>query len=180
MRGGYEVALKNLRRYGIRLYVTFILGYDKDTPDTVREALDFAMRHRFYIVAFNHLTPFPGTPLYERLRREGQLVYDQWWLDHRYRYGDVPFHPRAMSREDVREGCLKARAEFYRVRSILRRAVDREVNASNVYMGLRFFLINWMIRREVAQRAGFPLGDEAFRGELLKVPVSPQAALAGA
>ena len=71
MNGGYEKALANLRRYGIRLYVTFILGYDEDNGDTTDETLAFAKRHNFYIVAFNHLTPFPGTPLYERLKAEG-------------------------------------------------------------------------------------------------------------
>jgi radical SAM superfamily enzyme YgiQ (UPF0313 family) len=91
MKGGYETALANLRSFGIRLYVTFILGYDDDNGDTVKETLDFAMKHKFYIVAFNHLTPFPGTPLYERLEREGRLLYDRWWLDPRYRYGMVPF-----------------------------------------------------------------------------------------
>ena len=58
MHGGYEAALANLRRHGIRLYITFILGYDDDHGDTFRETLAFALRHRFYIVAFNHLTPF--------------------------------------------------------------------------------------------------------------------------
>ena len=71
MKGGYEKALENLRRHGIRLYVTFILGYDEDNGDTMRETLAFAQRHTFYIVAFNHLTPFPGTPLYQRLQEEG-------------------------------------------------------------------------------------------------------------
>ena len=71
MKGGYEQALANLRRHGIRLYVTFILGYDEDNGDTLEETLAFALRHGFYIVAFNHLTPFPGTPLYERLEAGG-------------------------------------------------------------------------------------------------------------
>ena len=39
MKGGYEVALANLRRHGIRLYVTFILGYDDDDGDTFQETL---------------------------------------------------------------------------------------------------------------------------------------------
>src|SRR5262249_20182681 len=59
MKGGYEKALENLRRHQIRLYATFILGYDEDNGDTLNETLAFAQRHRFYIVAFNHLTPFP-------------------------------------------------------------------------------------------------------------------------
>src|SRR5205807_3982882 len=81
MKGGYEKALENLRRHEIRLYVTFILGYDEDNGDTLKETLEFAQRHRFYIVAFNHLTPFPGTPLYTRLQNEGRLLYERWWLE---------------------------------------------------------------------------------------------------
>src|SRR3954452_4215672 len=86
-KGGYEVALANLRRDGIRLYVTFILGYDDDHGDTFEETLQFAMKHRFYMIAFNHLTPFPGTPLYKRLEDEGRLTYDKWWRVPEYRYG---------------------------------------------------------------------------------------------
>ena len=53
--------------------------------------------HRFYIAAFNHLTPFPGTPLYARLAAESRLLYERWWLDDRYRYNMVPFQPASMS-----------------------------------------------------------------------------------
>jgi len=42
MKGGYEKALENLRRHEIRLYATFILGYDEDNGDTLRETLAFA------------------------------------------------------------------------------------------------------------------------------------------
>jgi len=169
MGGGYEVALANLRKHGIRLYVTFIVGYDGDTAASVRESLEFALRHKFYIVAFNHLTPFPGTPLYTRLQREGRLLYDKWWLDPRYRYGDIPYAPVGMTAREVRDKCIEVRAEFYRLSSIIRRSLDRQVNAENFFMWSHFYMINWMIRREVQQRAGFPLGDEAHRVELMKV-----------
>lgn len=164
MRGGYEVALANLRRHGIRLYVTFILGYDEDTADTIHESLAFALRHKFFIVAFNHLTPFPGTPLYNRLAVENRLLYDRWWRDPHYRYGDVPFLPRRMTPEQVRDECIRARAGFYRVGSIVRR-----LNTQSCRLAYEHVLVNWMIRREVAQRVGFPLGDETYRGELLPV-----------
>ena len=168
MKGGYEVALENLRRHGIRLYVTFILGYDEDTEETIREAVAFAKRHNFYIVAFNHLTPFPGTPLYDRLKSEGRLLFDKWWLDRRYRYGMVPYTPQHMTSDDVKEGCIDARKSFYSLRSIVKRSLDR-VNAGAFYMWSNFFMINWLIRREVTQRRDYPLGDENFRDELLPV-----------
>ncbi|MBI3967924.1 MAG: B12-binding domain-containing radical SAM protein [Chloroflexi bacterium] len=168
MKGGYEVALANLRRHGIRLYATFILGYDGDDEDTCRETLAFAQRHRFYIVAFNHLTPFPGTPLYRRLEREGRLRFDRWWLDPGYRYGAVPFEPRGLSAETVRRRCLEARFAFYGLPSILRRSLDFRVNGGSPFMWLNFFAINFLMRKEVSQRRDFPLGDEAYEWPLLK------------
>ena len=166
MRGGYEVALANLRKHGVRLYATFVVGYDEDTEQSVREALAFAERHRFYIAAFNHLTPFPGTPLYARLKDEGRLRYDAWWLDPAYRYNEVPFWPRKMSPEAIRASCVQARADFYRWRSIARRSLDR-VNAGNAFMWSSFWTINAMLRAEVDQRDGYPLGDLSYTGELI-------------
>jgi radical SAM superfamily enzyme YgiQ (UPF0313 family) len=162
MNGGYERALANLRRHEIRLYVTFILGYQQDHADTIEKTLAFAQQHRFYIVAFNHLTPFPGTPLYDRLKRERRLLYDRWWLDPEYRYGMVPFMPEGMSADQVKGGCIEARQRFYSLSSILRRGVDFKVNARSVFMWTHFFSINLLFRSEVLQRRDFPLGDESY------------------
>ena len=91
MRGGYEAALANLATHRLRLYGTFIFGYDADTPESFEHAVEFAKAHKFYIAAFNHLTPFPGTPLYARLEAAGPAAVRRWWLDDRYRYNMVPF-----------------------------------------------------------------------------------------
>jgi radical SAM superfamily enzyme YgiQ (UPF0313 family) len=168
MKGGYEKALENLRRHEIRLYVTFILGYDEDNGDTLNETLAFAQRHRFYIVAFNHLTPFPGTPLYERLKQEGRLLFDRWWLAPGYRYGMVPFAPRGMTAEQVKQRCIEARQKFYSLASIFRRSVDFRVNSQNWFMWSHFFSINLLFRSEVTQRKDFPLGVEGYDAPLIK------------
>ncbi len=167
MNGGYEKALANLRRHGIRLYVTFILGYDEDNGDTMEETLAFAQRHNFYIVAFNHLTPFPGTPLYDRLREEGRLLYDRWWLHPDYRYGMVPFAPLRMTPRDAQDRCVEARRRFYSLGSILRRSLDFQANGRGWFMWSHFYSINLLFRSEVMQRRNFPLGDEAYDAPLL-------------
>lgn len=177
MRGGYEAALANLRRFGIRLYVTFVVGYDADTEASVREAVAFAEKHKFYIAAFNHLTPFPGTPLYTRLKKEGRLLYDAWWLDDDYQYNALPFEPVGMTPEAVQEACVGARARFYRWGSILRRSLDR-VNSGNLTMATGFWTINAMLRREVRQRDGYPLGDMTWTGEILEAEHSEPFSLA--
>jgi radical SAM superfamily enzyme YgiQ (UPF0313 family) len=167
MRGGYDVALANLRRHGLRLYPTFVFGYDEDTLAVFDETLRFAQEHRFYIAAFNHLTPFPGTPLYERLRVQGRLRFEAWWNDDAYRYNQIPFMPLHMTPAQLEQGCVKARARFYSWSSIARRSVDG-VNAGNLAMWRNFFLINAMLRAEVSQRNGWPLGDESWRGQMLE------------
>ena len=166
MRGGFEQALANLRRFHIRVYGTFIFGYDGDTPESFGETVRFAREHALYIAAFNHLTPFPGTPLYRRLEQAGRLLYDAWWLDDRYSYNRIPFRPLGMEPETLRENCIAARREFYSWPSILQRGFDA-VNRSDWFMWRNFYLINGLHRNDVSLRDHYPLGDESWRGEML-------------
>ena len=166
MGGGYAKALENLRRFGIRLYATFIFGYDVDTPACFDETVEFALENDFYITAFNHLTPFPGTALYRRLEAEGRLLFPAWWLDDRYTYNMVPFQPGGMTPEDVEYGCVNARRRFYSWPSILKRSVA-PVNRSNLFMFRNFFLINALHRADVSGRNHYPLGEEGWQGPLL-------------
>jgi len=165
-RGGFTRALANLRRHRIRIYGTFVFGYDGDTPDSFAETVGFAQEHAMYIAAFNHLTPFPGTPLYHRLEREGRLLYQSWWLDERYHYNRIPFAPRGMSPEELQRGCLSARRRFYSWPSILRRGCDA-VNRASAFMWRNFYLINALHRSDVSLRDRYPLGDESWNGPLL-------------
>jgi len=164
--GDFLAALANLRRYAIRLYATFVFGYDADTIKSFEETMSFALEQRFFITAFNHLTPFPGTPLYSRLDREQRLLYREWWLDKRYSYNRIPFRPLHMSPERLQQECLEARRLFYSMNSIWRRSFDK-VNRQDLKMWLQFFGINWMIKKEISARDYYPLGDEGDREEIL-------------
>ena len=166
--GGLEAALAGFRRHGIRLYATFVFGYDQDDARTFAEVLAFARRHRFYIAAFNHLTPFPGTPLYRRLEQDGRLLYDAWWLDPEYSYNNIPFRPARLAPEELQQRCLQIRRDFYSVPSMAQRMVD-PVNRANAWMARLFPVINLTIRGEVTRRDRLPLGDAGWPGELLPV-----------
>jgi radical SAM superfamily enzyme YgiQ (UPF0313 family) len=167
MGGGFKQALKNLRRHKIRLYSTFVFGYDHDNEESFKETVAFAREQAFYIAAFNHLTPFPGTPLYKRLQAEKRLLYDAWWLDERYSYNRLPFSPKLLSPERLQDLCVQARKDFYGWGSMLRRFAD-PVNRHGGFMGRQFFPINLLFKAEVRQRDFYPLGDEAWQGELIK------------
>ena len=166
MKGGYEAALDNLRHHGIAVYGTFVFGYENDDEDSFDRAVDFALREDMYIAAFNHLTPFPATPLYDRLKLEGRLKFESWWLDSAYRYNDLPYHPGKLSPVAVTQGCVAARRRFYGWSSIAKRAWR---NRSDFFMFRNYFPINLMHQREVSLRNGYPLGDESWHGPLLEV-----------
>ena len=166
MRGGPAEALANFRRYGIRIYGTFIFGYDHDTTESFHETVQFAQQQGLAIAAFNHITPFPGTPLYERMKSQDRLLYEAWWLDDRYRYNMIPFRPKNMSPEELAERCVQARKQFYGWPSIARRSMHR-VNRHSPWMFLNFWVINLMHQVDVSGRNGLPLGDETWTGKLL-------------
>lgn len=166
MRSGFSGALANLRKYGIAVYGTFVFGYDHDHLGSFDEAVHFAEAENMYIAAFNHMTPFPGTPLYQRLESEQRLLYPKWWLDERYHYNDVPFRPTQLTPSEITAGCVGARRQFYRWPSIVKRTWH---NRSDFFMLRNSLPINALHRNEISVRNGYPLGDETWQGRLLEV-----------
>lgn len=165
-KGGVVKAVKTLHASGIRLYGTFIFGYEHDTLESFDEVVNFCVKTKMFMTAFNHMTPFPGTPLYSRLQEEGKLLYDKWWLDDQYTYGQVPFKTK-LDPALIQSECVKARKRFYSLKNILRRI--SKTNVSNITMANAYFFINFLLRKEAYQREGYPLGDTSFRGSLIKV-----------
>jgi len=154
----FSLRLRRLREYGICVYATFLFGYDHDTRESFEMTLEFALKSRFFFTAFNHLTPFPGTLLYQKLAREGRLLYRNWWLNPRYRYGDLAFIPQNMSPEEVSEGCREARKSFYSLGSIFRRGLDWQCNCRSFPLAVTFFTQNFLAQKEVERKYGLPLG----------------------
>lgn len=158
--GEYESSIRRLHRYGIALYGTFIFGYDTESVADIRHTVERAIDYGIFMAAFNHLLPFPGTPLYERLRSEGRLMYDRWWLSPEFRFGEVPFHPKHLAREELHEECLRARERFYSVPSIVRRGFGNiSGNCGSLGKAGAFAWINYLLRREVKEKDGLPLGN---------------------
>ena len=160
----------NLRRHGIRVYGTFIFGYGTETEQTFRDSVDFAEEHRFFLAAFlNDLTPFPGTPLYNRLSMDGRLTYDAWWMDDRYSYNTLRhLDTGGLPGEEITRLCVEARKRFYSIPSMLRRGFDRLNRGEFTMMRAFFLVINFLHRAEVGKRHMLPFGDPHWRGELIK------------
>jgi radical SAM superfamily enzyme YgiQ (UPF0313 family) len=165
--GGPEQAVKIIHDHKLRLYATFLYGYNNDQKEDFQQIIDFCINNKIFMVGFNHLTPFPGTPLYERLEREKLLLYDKWWLSSEYRYGQIPFKTN-IDKKFIEEQSKRARRKFYGFRSILYRMTNL-ANVSTPLMFLYYFTINLMLRNDSAKRMKFPLGDTSRPYPLIKV-----------
>ncbi len=154
----YDQALDRLRRHGLSVYGTFVFGYDGDTPASFTESLEFAVRQQLFFAAFNQLLPFPGTPLYARLRAEGRLLRERWWLDPDYRFGDVAFRPERLSPDELTALCNDCRRRFYGWSNLLRR-VEFRANLSTPLRAITYLIQNLVARREVELRFGLRLGE---------------------
>lgn len=154
----YKTAVRAFRDRGIMVFASFVFGYDYDTVDAFDAVLEFALRSKFMLANFIPLNPMPGSKLYDRLREEGRLLFDRWWLDPDYRFGQASFHPRGMTADELTAGCTRVRHEFYRYSSILKRAWDRQANCRSLQHLAFFLALNHTARREIARTQGYPLG----------------------
>jgi radical SAM superfamily enzyme YgiQ (UPF0313 family) len=161
--GDYKKLIDRLHQHGIGLYGTFIFGYDSESVDDTLRTAEAAIDFGLFIAAFNHLLPFPGTPLYEQFRCEGKLTDEQWWLSPTFRFGDVPFAPKNMTAQELHELCLKARRRFYSLPGMIRRSANIKGNATTLRKATAFWGINALLRKEIGQKDGLPLGNYPVR-----------------
>lgn len=154
----YSESLARFRKHGLAVYGTFVFGYDGDDPATIQRSIDFAREEKLFLAAFNHLIPFPGTPLYRRLQAEGRLLKPRWWLDEQGRVGEVTFQPKKMAPDELEERCLDARRQFYGWGSIVGRMRDRRANASSLLMTGIYLGLNINAHYDIDLRQGLQLG----------------------
>ncbi len=115
----YESAIRAIQSRGITVNGCFVLGLDGHTQEIFDQVYEFVERSGLYEVQITVLTPFPGTPVYDRLRRDGRLLVEDDW--DRCTLFDVNFVPQGMSPEELEEGFLKLSQRLYSQEAIDRR-----------------------------------------------------------
>ncbi len=153
----YSEIISNIYDCGLMIYGTFVIGYDFDTVESVRETVKFAIDNRFAIANFNPLMPMPGTPLHGRLKKENRLLHDRWWLDEDYRYGDALLSPGKLTASELTEVCRDARFEFNSYKNIFKRLLGR-ANSSSLENMAVFLAANLISRKEIMSKQGKELG----------------------
>ena len=153
----YDKLIKNIYRHGLLIYGTFVLGCDGDSTDVFEKTFEFAKRNSLAVTNFNPLIPMPGTEVYLRMEREGRLRYKKWWLSDRYRYGETAFLPKNMTPQELQDGCLKMRTDYYSFGCIIKRLFGNKYN----FLPMNFFVFmatNLISKKEIKSKQGQLLG----------------------
>ncbi|MCP4994481.1 MAG: B12-binding domain-containing radical SAM protein [Gammaproteobacteria bacterium] len=114
----YLQQIEKIHSYGIGVIGSFIFGFDEDTPETIRETVDFCIGSRMEMTAFSVLTPYPGTNIYKQMKQEGRLLSSDWRL---YDSDKVLFTPKHFEPEDLEQQVLWAAKQLYSTSSIIKR-----------------------------------------------------------
>jgi len=106
----FKDMIKRVHNHGMTIQGGIIFGFDEDTPDIFDTTIETLNDWEMDVLEVNILTPYPGTPLFKRLEKDGRILTYDW---SRYNQVDVVFQPKQMTPEELYLGARKVAKEFY-------------------------------------------------------------------
>jgi radical SAM superfamily enzyme YgiQ (UPF0313 family) len=135
-------AIQTLNNFGMEVVSGIILGLDTDKPETGRHLLEFIDASQIPLLTINLLQALPGTPLWDRLVKEGRLIEDEGRdsnVDFHLPYDDVVGTWRACMGSAYEPAKLLQRYE-YQIRETypkrLQPRTPQQATWANIKMGL--------------------------------------------
>lgn len=99
----YRTILERLAQRNIFAITSFIFGMDNDKPGVATRTLEEIGNWPPGLPVFGQLTPYPATPLYNRLQKAGRLERPKHWMD---------FTPFEMAHKPLKMTIPEVRAEI--------------------------------------------------------------------
>ncbi len=100
----YKEVIRRIHEHGISVMGSFIIGNDFDSSDSIRMLKDFVIESQIDIPNITHLTPYPGTRVYEKLKAERRLFDEQFWLQKPFPL--FTFRPTRMTLAELEDATL--------------------------------------------------------------------------
>jgi len=119
----YLRTIKKIREHGIAVRGMFVFGFDGDKRDVFHNTLKAIQKWKLDVAYFFILTPFPSTPIFDRLKEEGRILTEDW---SKYNYGSVVFEPKNMSKEELFNKTREVAKIHYSFTNVMRRTFDNE------------------------------------------------------
>jgi radical SAM superfamily enzyme YgiQ (UPF0313 family) len=184
----YARRVEIFHRNGIQVNGSFVLGFDEDRPDVFAKTVEWIEQQRLECATFHILTPYPGTPLFEQMEREGRLLHQDWEL---YDTAHVVFRPKHMTPAELAEGYAWCYRRLFSHRSIWRRR-PRDWRSVAPYLAMSYLYkrsnLFWyfLIRHRLTHTIWRPLVEVTrrrhlrFRERLMACPEQRAIAASGA
>jgi radical SAM superfamily enzyme YgiQ (UPF0313 family) len=155
----YQSQIKRLTQHGIQIWAALVIGHDADTPQTIRETLDFAKYHKFAFAAFNLLMPYPQTPLYNELKVQNRLLFDnEWWLHPNYRFNQAAFIPKHFTSDELTNACQHMKNEYNSYFSIFQRVIKAATIRKTLSAAIFLLRYGYLFRTETKKKKYLKLG----------------------
>jgi len=116
----YKKAIENIHKNKMAVIGSFMFGFDTDTKDVFEQTLKMIYELKIDVVDFCILTPFPGTPVYEKYEKEGRILTKDW---SKYNMKSVVFEPKNMTAEELLNGVKKLYKNYYSTPNTLKRVI---------------------------------------------------------
>jgi len=107
----YKEAIQTIQSHGVTVNGCFIAGLDGQAVDVFDQIYGFVRDAELYEVQITILTPFPGTALYERLKKANRLIEPTNWK--MCTLFDLNFRPQDMTGEELRKGFQNLAMKLY-------------------------------------------------------------------
>ncbi|MFE3845548.1 B12-binding domain-containing radical SAM protein [Thermoplasmatota archaeon] len=114
----YEKAVKNIHKNKMAVIGDFMFGFDNDTKEVFDITIEAIKKMKIDIADFSILTPFPGTPVFNALKKEKRIIENDW---SKYNMYDVVFQPKNMNPDELRSGVKKMYNTFYSNNNTIKR-----------------------------------------------------------
>jgi len=136
----YGDVIDILHDHGILVQACFVFGFDTDDPTVFEEAAEYIINAKFDLPQISIYTPFPGTPVFDRLEKEGRIITRNWSL---YNGQNVVFRPMNMTAEQLAQGTDLVRKRAYSWGALSRRLLVKPLWVKPLvllsYLGFRFY-----------------------------------------
>ena len=134
---GYVEVIERCRTAGVLLHASLIFGMDEHDKSIFSRTVAFIKKYRIPSVSSYVMTPYPGTPLFERLLRQGRILHQNWTF---YDHVTPVFRPAHMSVEDLAKEYLQFREYISSLKGILSRLPSQIRRHPFGFLGLRMGL----------------------------------------
>lgn len=119
-------AFQNAKEVGLETIAFMIIGLPGETRETMQRTIDFAIELDPVIANFSMMTPYPGTKVYEIVKRQGRFLINDW-EDYVFFEQKARYEMGEMTAELVEEMYRKAYRDFYlRPSPIIRRVKTKD------------------------------------------------------